>query len=97
MSVNSYRAMGPFGVKVYVMLVCHSRNFSLISLSTCCDLSGDVQHLHCAIFLHDVTSVNKWLIAADLGTCYQLHTADVRVQSQSYPYGICGGRINAES
>ena len=27
MSVNSYRAMGPFGVKVYVMLVCQSRNF----------------------------------------------------------------------
>jgi len=27
MGVNSYRAMGPFGVKVYVMLVCQSRNF----------------------------------------------------------------------
>jgi hypothetical protein len=27
MGVNSYRAMGPFGVKVYVMLVCQSVNF----------------------------------------------------------------------
>jgi len=51
----------------------------------------------CAIFLHDVTSVNKWLITADLGSCYQLLTADVRVQSQSYPHWICGGRINTVS
>jgi len=28
---------------------------------------------------------------------YQLHSADVRIQSQSYPFGICGGRINTES
>jgi hypothetical protein len=39
-------------------------------------------YLHCAILLHDVHSDNKRLIAADLGTCYQLRTADARVQSQ---------------